>query len=577
MDPTLQSRSGRCGAVIVEFALAFPMLLITFIFVCQILNVFTYDILGSYAAFAAARSYAVHRNAGWDDEGGFDLDSARQAAATKAYGIVTAIMATYSMPSGDDEQMPPGWSVDQLGIDVHYNAVQQFNVGISEASYYAAHRRLHSNFRIVEYSDELPVVITKLPGDTVAFEIAVSGTHDQTFTIPMKEGYGYPVSVNESPEEESTPWYQWFLDNVITPVAIVFGLREREYIVSPIKVAKISFVYDYPTVLTQATGQYLSSGFAGQRPLRIGIYQACAAPIEPIPSAIADKLEDVSIGRTEEQANAIANETKEKERAIDMALNELHVCIEIIRAALEHDRHQREIWKDPEHPPWKVAAGRVHDLEIVRVNPAHHQALKPGKLNHLLLQYAPDPPPADAPDERKIADHIQSTWGNAHNKDKWLLDPRASLLADTLYRKKIQNWIREEIKSISDEIIKLTRNIQDLENHVSRNTSRIDAEYEKEEPNYALINTLLNQNSNLNSQINTLSETIVILEHDRNVWEIRHRGEQIIIDTNTALIDNCLKIGMSTLEKILKAYYAFVKNTMAEETSVLNDLQKVIP
>ena len=80
------SRS-RSGSIILEFALTFRILLITFLFAWQVINVFIYDVLGQYAAFSAARSYSVFR----------DYDGLQGEEPTwLARDVAAAVMAPYA-------------------------------------------------------------------------------------------------------------------------------------------------------------------------------------------------------------------------------------------------------------------------------------------------------------------------------------------------------------------------------------------------------------------------------------------------------------------------------------------------
>lgn len=572
--------------------MAFPILLVTFIFVCQILNVFTYDILGSYAAFAAARSYAVNRNAGWDKED-FDLDANRIAAAKKAYGIAVAIMATYSIPSGKDEEMPSAWSPESdLGISGFIETAKGFAASPSSEMIYAAHRRLsfdkkHS-FRVIEYSDEEPCVVAKIFGDNVEFNNMASGEETDRFSVPMKAGYGYPES-GESPPAADSWWAQFWQGIMDAAEALLddFHLKPKKPDGYPVKVARVAFVYDYPTVFARLGGRYLSLGSVGSQKFRIPIYQSCAMPIEPIPTDLVIQEEVETPQLDEKKMQELARETKRKEDAVNAALTTLFNCTSNIQYVLGDPilRPDRQSWPAGTLQ-WTAATKSVENKAkppLVRVNPAGHRALSGAGLAQLRTAYRlnqyeimdedNNSTCQVAVDERPIQNTIRNEWAGG-SPEKWLFDPKKSLEQDNQYRKDVEAWCQKEI----DQLRSQTRDL----NAILRLYDKIEREEDSEDPDTDQIDDWQDSindkieayNSRYEESIresrSLISNTVEQCESDEDTWTARKAGESPFIDGNDALKDGCLKQGLGDVEQRLSEYYRAAGKQMELQNSIMD-------
>jgi len=85
----------RSGSAMLEFGLTFPFMLVAFFFCWQVLRVFVYDTLGSYAAFAAARSYAVFHSVDLSDQKGAGSEEGSDAEWL-ARDVAAAALAPYA-------------------------------------------------------------------------------------------------------------------------------------------------------------------------------------------------------------------------------------------------------------------------------------------------------------------------------------------------------------------------------------------------------------------------------------------------------------------------------------------------
>lgn len=538
-------RRGESGAVIVEFALAFPILLVTFIFICQILNVFTYDVLGSYAAFAAARAYAVHRNQGW--ETGWKEEEQQIEAAKKAYGAAVAIMATYTLPSGlEEEDLPANWTAERnLGLQDFINTAQGFGVRISDEIFYTAHVRMNRDekFSITEYSDQ-PAVKIELLNDSVGFSVIGLGVDEvaRNFVVPMKPGYGYPDSEEEEGGwfENLTEWIYGLIPGFFRDLLDQFGLAPKPQSGFPAKVARVSFTYDYPTILTQLSGGYLAPGSVRQRESRIPIFQSCAAPIETIPTDLLEFVSADTQSTSQDELTDNMEKTKELQNAINGELMVLYECIKEIEETLLGDRPDRMVWGNG--PEWNKAKPEEKP-DLVRVNPSEHEALKEG-AGSLTAMYS---------DLAAVRGAIGEWTGD---EDGWLLDPRESLLADSTYREDVKGWCQVEIDD-------LNRRIDNLEDKIDRLEREIDAENEKEEPNDSKIDRLSDEIDELNKEIHAL-------EVEKDIWKDRKANEQVYITENNELIDGCLRNGLANVEAALSRYYEFQAEVVEQESSILD-------
>ncbi len=239
-------------------------------------------------------------------------------------------------------------------------------------------------------------------------------------------------------------WLGFVPDEPIGDIGF-FGiaLTEPDPVGHPVKVARVSFTYQYPTILAALAGTYLSPGSMGNRSLTFPVYQACAAPIEPVPEgpmALAEARIDMS---SEDEAEDNLERTRELERAINHALDGLHLCIEEIRKTIERDRFDRSRW--PTDPPWEKASPDRTRPGVVRINPREHWTLQEGDAAFYALQesYA-------SIHELGIQNEIID-W--SRDNDKWLFDPYESLRADNDYRKNdVMVWIEMERKALREEI-----------------------------------------------------------------------------------------------------------------------------
>lgn len=550
----------RQGAVIVEFALAFPILLVTFVFVCQILNVFNYTILGSYAAFAASRSYSVYRNAGWD-EGGFDLENQQINAARQAYGIAVAIMATYTLPSASNDRMPDHWDARQeLGLpDDFWRMADTLSVRSSDRVYFAAHARMREDFRIVEFGNEAPVEIKLvLNAGGADFVVIDAGSETAQFTIPMKGGYAYPDTA-----EVELSGYNWFgtvldwlgfVPDIPAGNATFFGLplTQPEPVGHPIKVARISFVYRYPTILASLAGTYLSPGSMGSRDMTFPVYQACAAPIEPVPDGpmeMANARIDIP---DSDEVDEDLEETHRLEGEVNRALDQLHDCTEYIRRIIQNDRFDRTSWASD--PPWSVATPDQPRPGVIRINPNEHAA----------LSY----PAVDALDEAYLNERENPVrnavlgWSRG-NEALWLFDPRASLDDDSAYRSAVMVWIEQEREALRKEI-----NVK--EGQINKLNNLIKSENEKDNPSGSRIRRW-------KAEIKQLNDEIKELNGELGVWNTRYGEEQATRTANNNARQDCLALRLRAVRERLTAYYAHVADAMGEQSGFIDQYLEIMP
>ncbi len=234
-------KKGESGAVLVEFALAFPILLITFIFAIQLLFVFIYDILGSYAAFAAARSYSTLQ-----DE-------------AVAKGVAAAVMSSWTIPvlgevrgSGDP---PPG-------VSEFLNAMDTMGMSANiEDAYRCAYARM----------SDITVETTDAPGIYLKEGFEYSGA--SSTSRPLGGFFGSFINTISGWVDDLPDWLSWGWDWVVR------GLQPKRY---QAQVGEVSFSYDFSQSMVFARFEYLGLPvLAGNGTKLFSIYQRCAMPIEP--------------------------------------------------------------------------------------------------------------------------------------------------------------------------------------------------------------------------------------------------------------------------------------------------------
>ncbi len=258
-------KKGKSGAVLVEFALAFPILLITFIFAIQLLFVFIYDILGSYAAFAAARSYSVFSQVE-------DVD-----APELAKGVATAIMSSWTIPVGEDVD-----ASDPIpnGVTHFLSAMSGVGMGSSD---YLTHRYRVAAHRMSDFTIE---------------QIAVPEVY-------LKEGFEYKKAETINRQigglfgsfiHSIRNWFNahvGWLSPITNWLADLFSPKRYQA-----QIGEVSFSYDYSQSMVFSRFSYLGiPALSGDGVTAFKIHQRCAMPIEPTwktDVAESDALEGVN-------------------------------------------------------------------------------------------------------------------------------------------------------------------------------------------------------------------------------------------------------------------------------------------
>ena len=178
--------------------MSFPILLITFIFALQVIQIYTFDILGTYAAYAAARSYSVFRNHAPLAGGNRD---ARQNAALLARDVAAAVLALYSVPRADEldriEKTDVGMSE---GAVKYWNLMERIGFTSSDPEHKTLGHRTaiyrmsggHDGtcFRIREYGADGVEEITVSPTGEVRV-LGLTEPAQAGFALFLREGYGY--------------------------------------------------------------------------------------------------------------------------------------------------------------------------------------------------------------------------------------------------------------------------------------------------------------------------------------------------------------------------------------------------
>lgn len=262
-------KKGASGAVMVEFALAFPILLITFIFAIQLLFVFIYDILGSYAAYAAARSYSV-----------FCPQIGEVEAGKLAKGVAAAVMSSWTI-SG------PGEPLQDYAAEEPPDGVREFLAMMSVVglcgeegnSLFDLPNLSSGNVKIgTDGLSRYQTALGRMKDFSVANE--TSGIYlkegfyyagKKTVERPMRGFFGGLIELAKSGLETLGSFGRW--------IAGLFPDGPKRY---EAQMGHVSFYYDYSASMIFSQFSYLGSKAASSdKPTAFSIYQTCAMPIEP--------------------------------------------------------------------------------------------------------------------------------------------------------------------------------------------------------------------------------------------------------------------------------------------------------
>ncbi len=244
-------KKGASGAVMVEFALAFPILLITFIFAIQLLFVFIYDILGSYAAYAAARSYSV-----FQDE---DL----------AKGVAAAVMSSWTIPAPGEEksnEVPPEGVKQFLGIMSYAGLC---GTGVSNAYGLVSGGTDIGATGLLRYQTALERMVN--------FKVV-----KEPSGVFLKEGFKY----EGTPDYRPLGWPFGWLQSRLAALGGFWGWLADKFPNGPpryeAQMGHVSFSYNYTESMMFTRFSYLGSkASSGDGNTLFSIYQSCAMPIEP--------------------------------------------------------------------------------------------------------------------------------------------------------------------------------------------------------------------------------------------------------------------------------------------------------
>lgn len=226
--------------MLVEFALAFPILLITFIFAIQLLFVFIYDILGSYAAFAAARSFSTLQ----DEE--------------LAKGVAAAVMSVWTIPTVGELE-------EELLAAEPPDGVREF---------------LEFTRLITGDSEKANLLRYRTALGRMDFKVATN----ETSNVFLKDGFMY-----EGAKEDQRPLRGVWAEFKVSPNPIYRFIawikeksRKEEEARYEAQIGVVEFSYDFTQTMLFARFSYLgrpASTDDGTRTFRI--LQRCAAPIQP--------------------------------------------------------------------------------------------------------------------------------------------------------------------------------------------------------------------------------------------------------------------------------------------------------
>ena len=303
MQTRVRKRLADQGAILLEFAISFPFVLVLFISAYQIIQVYNFDILGVYAAYAAARSYAVFRNhEGWSDRN----------AAVLARDVAASVMAPYSAPQREAEHKWQGAMCQ--GVRNYWQgpvAATEF-LG-STVAYRTAVSRMSDDsgggaglFTVTEYGDEGKSVL-RVPRDAAPDG---TGVHSEDvgsaseLRLLFREGYGYRKQDEEGGGQSGNWFWEQVLEYIQDAWDSFWGNKENR---CPMKVARVSFSYRYPLWIgfLQRGPLQSRSGAGVAEHLTVPIYQACASPVEPLvivgDQAQPNGYEDVDLSNDEDQ------------------------------------------------------------------------------------------------------------------------------------------------------------------------------------------------------------------------------------------------------------------------------------
>jgi hypothetical protein len=502
------SRGRERGSVMIEFAFSFPIVLVLFAFAWQMINMYKADIIGSYAAFAAARSYSVFRYAdGFSDEDAVLL--ARDVAAV-AMGALTphAGKASGNLSFFSPEDMRKSDWLDEIDeVEMDWNKVSGFiqndpsigditdllfdailgfferiissfmdsliesllkpirdkdggakpgaevasavmrPLGYSSHAPAEAWRRMN-RFRIVEYSSGAPKLYTIADGGTVESQTMDDALDYYRFTVPLAEGYTYLVN-NDNSEA---------------------GLGTHA------RIAQVSFTYRLPLWLgfvhmsphRRATDEQRRYG------RKFALYQSSAAPIEPPIEPTKREEADLPEDRTEEM-EVLETDLLNREKIMRHTLNDLRAKIRKVYDTIykSGDKHLNRskypttllnapiLWFGP---PWSNDNPVENRPEPATISPARekHPAFTDlGLANFHNIYLAEVETGADVPASGQASLHNADeptpavmNWAT-DGVDPPLLDIKKLLYDEFCYRKHLMERIDyelERIKRVEDEV-----------------------------------------------------------------------------------------------------------------------------
>ncbi len=471
------------GSVLIEFAFSFPMLLLTFMFTYQILQVYNYDVLGAYAAYAAARSYSVFRNhQGWLAEeqrtGPYSerVKAARAKAAVMARDVAASIMAPYTVSYGAFDTDWAGESMsgdsevveERTGVARYWDLMTLAGSHGSRLAYRAALARMTRSdsssderepFLITEYGPDgkTSIAVGRRYGESdVAGVLPI--TSDGGFDLRFRPGYYYLDNMKQGPEETASdkPWWQQWWDDLCNVTSnfwdSLFGSEDSD--ATAMRVARVSFTYRYPLFISFMRHGYLRRDpNVDTSPISIPIYQACAMPIEPFIPQPEDPRDD-----TYEPLDTSNDEEQQRLRAQNRAvmdalealqrfiMAEASACgddappegaVAILKARA--DRHRSAVdWGDGKAPSAWLAAQHLATAHVWPDAPSFEG------------YYLWNPQPGTFEEFRRANSvPCNQEVGDWWSPPKELHDVRRMLEDEVAYRTKvIEKWIAEEIRVI---------------------------------------------------------------------------------------------------------------------------------
>jgi hypothetical protein len=272
-------RNRRSGILTLEFALMLPFMFFLFIFAWDVIFVFNYEILGSYATFAAARSYAVFG----------DADLAEDVAA--------AVMSVATFPTEIDSQR------DNFRIGAHCGVEQAINA--------------------LKTSRFLPADYHASEGKTVsAVEAARArmtfSVEEKKTKVKLRKGYSYGGDQDSASRGSEGGIWEW-LKNVFN----VGSRSDNPDDLVNAKVAHVVMKYDFPVAMgyLRKPSFVLPKGVQNL-PAAFTIYNSNASPMQPRPTAL--KEDDEKPAELEMLDEKEEEELKEADRRIQTALEALY-------------------------------------------------------------------------------------------------------------------------------------------------------------------------------------------------------------------------------------------------------------